>query len=73
MIGLKMCFSIPVKVKETGDHSITVENGIKIIKDKHLIIKKGDYVMVSGGIVVGSLSQKEGLAVRKLIKKVYNS
>jgi hydrogenase maturation factor len=67
-----MCFSIPVKIIEVKDDVVVVENGKIIRIDKKMDVKKGNYIQVVGDMAVNTLSENEGLKIRKMIKKLNN-
>lgn len=66
-----MCFTIPYKIVDVEKKTVIIENGRKIylgkIKSK---VQKGDYVRCVGEIAVDVLSDKDGLAIRQLIKSL---
>jgi len=65
-----MCFSIPYKVIKTDKDNVLIENGNLVKIEANLRVKRGDYLRVVGDVAVGKLSQKEGLKIRRLIKKL---
>lgn len=65
-----MCFSIPVKVIDIDGCKVAIEGGKVARVDKTIHIHKGDYVQLTGDVVVGTLSKAEGLKVRRLIKRL---
>lgn len=65
-----MCFSIPFKVLKVEDETALIEGNKTIRIGEELSVKKGDYVRIIGDIAVDKLTQKEGLKIRKLIKKL---
>lgn len=67
-----MCFSIPYKVLSVEDGSVIIEGNKTIKIDRDIKIKKGEYVKIIGNMAVDSLSKKEGLKIRKLIKRLNN-
>jgi hydrogenase maturation factor len=67
-----MCFSIPVKILEVKDDIVVVENGKVIRIDKKMNVKKGRYLHVVGDMAVDTLSEKDGLKIRKMIKRLNN-
>lgn len=65
-----MCFSIPVKVLSVEGNTATVEGGKKVRFDKSLKINNGDFVRLTGDIIVDKLTKENGLKVRRLIKRL---
>lgn len=67
-----MCFAIPLKVLKVNHGKAVVENGKKIILGEELTVKKGDYLQVAGNVAVSTLTNKQGIKVRRLIKNIYS-
>lgn len=67
-----MCFTIPLKVLKVNQGKAIVENGENILLSKDLIAKKGDYLQVAGNVAVSTLTSKQGIKVRQLIKNIYS-
>lgn len=67
-----MCFTIPLKVLKVNQGKATVENGENILLSKDLVVKKGDYLQVTGNVAVSTLTSKQGIKVRQLIKNIYS-
>lgn len=65
-----MCFTIPRKVVKIIGETAFLEEGQQVNIDNELTVKKGDYLQVVGNVAVGRLTQKQGLTVRRLIKKL---
>lgn len=65
-----MCFSIPLKVLKVEGNKAIIEGGKIARFDKTLQIHKGEYVRLTGDIVVDKLSKDKGLKVRRLIKRL---
>lgn len=65
-----MCFSIPYKVLQVRKNTALIE-GNKIVNiGKDLQVAPGEYLQIIGNIAVGKLSRREGLKIRRLIKKI---
>lgn len=67
-----MCFTIPLKVLKVNHGKAIVENGKNILLSKDMIVKKGDYLQVVGNTAVSTLTSKQGIKVRQLIKNIYS-
>lgn len=65
-----MCFTIPYKILKVSKNTALLEGGRVVKLGKELKAKKGAYLRVLGNIAVGTLSQTEGLKIRRLIKKL---
>jgi len=65
-----MCFSIPYKIIAVEKSHVIIEGGRNILCNNDNRATVGAYAQVSGDVVVGILSKKEGLAIRKLIKSL---
>ena len=66
-----MCFSIPARVTAFNKKGyVVVEGGKRVMIDKDIRIKPGDYVRVIGDVAVDILPAKQGLQVRKLIRSL---
>ncbi len=65
-----MCFSIPVKVLQVDGYKATIEGGSIARFDKTMNIQKGDYVQLTGDVIVATLTKAQGLNVRRLIKRL---
>lgn len=65
-----MCFTIPAKVIKIEKNHVIIEGGKKILAEKNLNVKLGEYIQIAGNMAVGKLSAKEGLTIRKLIKSL---
>lgn len=65
-----MCFSIPLRVVKIKGLNAVIEGGDIARFDKALNIKKGDYVHITGDIIVDKLPKGQGIKIRKLIKKL---
>lgn len=66
-----MCFSIPFQVIKVGKNYLMLEGGKKAILEKDMKIKKGEFVRLTGNIVVDKLSAKQGTKLRKTIYQLY--
>lgn len=65
-----MCFSIPLRVILVNEESVLVEGGKRIKTDKGFKLHPGDYLQLTGNLAVNKLSAKQGLKIRKLVKKL---
>lgn len=65
-----MCFTVPYKVIEITNTDAILEGGKHIRLDKHLPIKKGDYIRVSGDVIVDTMSKADGEKVVNLIQSL---
>lgn len=66
-----MCFAIPYKILKVNKNSVLIEGNKKITIAENFSLKTGDYVRVTGNVVVDCLTSEEGSSIRKLIKSVY--
>lgn len=65
-----MCFAIPLKIVKIKNNEALLEGGKTIVIGKDLKVRKGDYLRISGNLAIDSLTQKEGLKIRQLIKRL---
>jgi len=70
-----MCLAVPGKVVEIKNGIATVDYEIEKRKGKLIgkSCKKGDYVIIQGGIVVSKVDRKEAVEALRLYKKSINS
>jgi hydrogenase maturation factor len=73
LLLIPMCFSIPYKVLGIKNNIATVEGGKKIFIDESIKVNKGEYLRITGNIAVGKLTEKEGIKIRKIIKRLNNT
>lgn len=66
----KMCFSIPCKVLKVDSDVAYIEGDRAVKLGKEILVKKGEYLQIAGGVAVGKLSKTEGEKIRRLIKKL---
>jgi hydrogenase assembly chaperone HypC/HupF len=69
-----MCLAVPGMIKSIKSGKATVDYGVEkrtaAVMDKSF--KKGDYVIVQGGVVVMKVSEKEAVAALKNYKENFN-
>ncbi|MFC1626833.1 hypothetical protein ACFL1P_01365 [Patescibacteria group bacterium] len=65
-----MCFAIPYKVEKIINGKVLIEGGKEVTLGKELTVQIGGYVRVVGNIAVDTLTKKEGLKIRQLIKSL---
>lgn len=65
-----MCFSIPMKVLKVEKDTATVEGGKTVRFDKSLQINSGDFVLLTGNLIIDKLSKENSLKIRRLIKRL---
>lgn len=65
-----MCFAIPFQVVSTNGNQATIENGKTVFIGPELQVLPGDYVRITGDVVVEQLSQEQGHKIRTLIKEL---
>ncbi len=67
-----MCFTIPYKVTRVLDSTAYIEDD-RAIPIRDIVVKKGDYVQLTGDVIVGKLSPSQGARVRGMIKELNTS
>lgn len=65
-----MCFSIPLKVTKIEGNKAIIEGGKIAGFDNTLHIHRGDYVRLTGDVIVDKLSKENGVKIRRLIKRL---
>jgi hydrogenase maturation factor len=65
-----MCFAIPYKVLKIRQGSALIEGGKIVRLGREIKVKKDEYLRIIGNMAVGSLSKKEGVKIRRLIKSL---
>lgn len=65
-----MCFTVPLKIVKIKKNEALLEGGKTIVIGKDLKVRKGDYLRILGNLAIDSLTQKEGLKIRQLIKRL---
>jgi hypothetical protein len=64
-----MCFSVPKEVKSVHGQTAILEDGSTARFGTGTRVQKGQFVEVTGSIVVSVLSKTAGNSIRKLIKQ----
>ena len=66
-----MCLSVPGKIIEVKSEIATVDYGAEKRKAKLISknYKKGDYVIIQGGVVVQKVDKKEAVEALKMYRK----
>lgn len=67
-----MCFSIPIKINKISGKFATAEGGKKIRLENGLKIRSGDYIRISGNLMVDTIQKNQALKIRRLIKRLNN-
>lgn len=65
-----MCFSIPLKVTHIQGGQATVEGGRVVRLDDKMQITKGDFVQITGDLIVDKITRENGLKIRRMIKRL---
>jgi len=68
-----MCFSIPYKVTKVTGNRALLEHGKVVTLGNDEKVKAGSYVQMTGNLIAGILSPKEGKQIQKLIKELNTS
>lgn len=65
-----MCFSVPLKILNISGKYAILENNKAVRIEQTTPVKIGDYVRISGIMIVDYLTQEEGDSIRQLIAEL---
>lgn len=65
-----MCFAIPLRVVSVNHHEALLEGDKRVLIGHEYTVHPGDYVRVTGDMVVDVLSSDQGKRIRRLIKEL---